>query len=74
MDFKTGSTRITEACVTLVDIARAAGASEGTIRQARMDATSTGYRSPPSGWESVLAKLARDRAEQLVTLAAELEK
>ena len=74
MDFRDASDRATGACITLADIAEAAGTAPQTLRRARMDPTSTGYRPPPSGWESVLAKLARERAAELVKLAEELEK
>ena len=73
MDFRTASTRVTEACVTLADIARAAGASEGTMRQARLDPSNPGYRNAPASWEAAIAKLARERAGNLVKLAEELE-
>ena len=44
-----------------------------TVRQARLDPSSTGYRRPPEGWEPVIAKLSRERAADLVKLAEELE-
>ena len=43
------------------------------IRQARLDPASSSYRRPPAGWESAIAKLARERAGELVKLAEELE-
>ena len=44
-----------------------------SIRQMRMDPGSDGYRSPPDGWELVVAKLARQRGGELVKLADQLE-
>ncbi len=73
MDFKTISGRATETCITLADIATACGVADNTIRRARMDPTATGYRSPPENWEPAIAKLAVERAGELVKLAEELE-
>ena len=72
MDFNTACDHLTN-CPTHDDIARAAEIGLQTVRQARMDATATGYRSPPAGWEKAIAKLARERATELLDLAEELE-
>lgn len=72
MDFKTACDRLTD-CATHDDIARAADIGVQTVRQARMDPTATGYRSPPENWEPAIAKLARERADELAKLAEELE-
>jgi hypothetical protein len=71
MDFKAASDRIT-ACITLADIAAASGGAESTIRQARLDPSTSSYRSPPDGWQAAIAKLATERAAELTRLAAEL--
>lgn len=36
-----------------------------TIRQARLDPETDGYRSPPDGWRSVVARLARERLPEV---------
>ena len=72
MDFKTASDRVTGACVTLDDIAVAAGVSDSIIRRARLDPKGPSFRRPPAGWQDAIAKLARERAGELVKLAAEL--
>lgn len=73
MNFKTACDRLTD-CATHDDIARAADIGVQTVRQARMDPKATGYRSPPENWEPAIAKLARERAGELVKLAEELER
>ena len=40
--------------------------------RARLDSSTDSYRRPPEGWESAVAKLARERAAELVKLAEEL--
>jgi len=73
MNFKTASDRVTGACVTLDDIAGASGVSDSIIRRARLDPEGPSFRRPPAGWENAIAKLARERAGELVRLAEELE-
>ena len=58
---------------TLSDVSGEAGVSDGLIRQARLDPTTSSYRSPPEGWEKAIAKLARERAGELLKLADELD-
>jgi hypothetical protein len=72
MDFKAASDRLT-ACITLADIAAASGGAESTIRQARLDRSTSSYRSPPDGWQAAIAKLARARAAELLELADSLD-
>jgi hypothetical protein len=72
VDFKTASDRATGACITLADIADAAGVPHQSLRRARVDPTSASYRRPPEGWEKAIAKLAEARAAELARLAAEL--
>lgn len=55
--------------VTLADVASALGVVHGTIRQARLDASSPSYRRPPEGWEGRLAELAERRGSELAELA-----
>ena len=66
MDFKTASDRVTGACVTLDDIAVAAGVSDSLIRRARLDPEGPSFRRPPDDSEKAIAKLARERAAELV--------
>ena len=73
MDFKTASDRATAPCITLADIAQACEVSDNTIRRARLKQGGDSYRSPPKGWEQVVAKLARARALDLLQLADQLE-
>ncbi len=73
MDFKQATDRATKTCITLVDIAKAAGVTHHSVRRARLDPRTGSYRSPPAGWEPAIAKLARERAGELTRLAEELE-
>ena len=73
MEFKEATDRATATCITLADVAEACGVTHHAIRRARLDAGASSFRSPPEGWEKALAKLARERAQQLVGLAEELE-
>ena len=73
MDFKTACDHLTN-CPTHADIAQAAGIGVQTVRQARMDPASSGYRAPPVRWENAVAKLARERARELVWLAEQLRR
>jgi hypothetical protein len=72
MEFSEASDALTQRCPTLADIAKEAGVSAGLVRQARLDPESSSYRKPPDGWEAAIAKLARERAAELVRLAEEL--
>jgi hypothetical protein len=71
MDFIEATDRLTR-CHTHDDIADAVGGSLQSIRQARMHPSASGYRSPPPAWEEAIARLARERAAELVKLAKEL--
>lgn len=59
--------------VTLADLARELGVSHGLLRQARLSASASSYRSPPAGWEGAVARLARERVDELLKLAEEME-
>ena len=74
MDFKHASDRALGACIKLADIAVAAGVSDHLIRRARLDPEGPSFRRPPQGWQQAIAKLARERAGELLKLAEELEK
>jgi len=73
MDFKEATDVLTRR-ITADEIAEAAGVSISSIARARLDPSSSAYRSPPDNWEAVLARLARTRMEELGTLAGRLEK
>ncbi len=73
MNFKNFTSRATATCITLADIAEACGVADNSIRRARLDPTTEAYRNPPPEWEKAVAKLARERAGDLVKLAEELE-
>jgi len=73
MDFKEATDALTN-CPTHEDIARAAGVSVQSIRQARLAPDAPNYRRPPENWRQAIAKLARERARRLEELAARLER
>lgn len=73
MDFKKATEELM-AGMTRGEIADALGVSEATVRQARLDEATKAHRNPPEGWETKVAKLARQRADRLVRLADRLAK
>lgn len=73
MNFKTATDRLTDR-VTADDIAMAFRVARNTIARARLDPSSSAYRSPPAGWQKVLARLARERSRALKALADELDR
>lgn len=72
MDFVEAMERLKRA-VTDDEIAAATGVSTNTIRRTRADRGTRNYRPAPVGWEAVLARLAGQRAEELMRLKRELE-
>lgn len=72
MDFKTATDRLTK-CHTFAAIARELGVAENSVLRARMDPSSANSRPPPAEWERGIAKVARERAAELLELAEELE-
>jgi hypothetical protein len=72
MEFSKATDRLTKG-VSLATLARELNASYGLIRQARMNPTSPSYRRPPDGWMEAVARLAAERAEELLELKRELE-
>jgi hypothetical protein len=71
MDFVEAMERL-KRTVTDDEIAAATGVSTNTIRRSRADPATRNYRPPPTGWESVLASLAEERAREFLNLAQEL--
>lgn len=73
MDFKAATDRLTDR-VTADDIAKAFRIARNTVARARLDPSSPAYRSPPNGWQKVLARLAMKRSMELKALAEELKR
>jgi len=71
MDFKKATEELMSG-MTRAQLAEALKVSEATVRQAKLDPSNNAHRSPPDGWEAVLARLARQRAAQLLKLADRL--
>lgn len=71
MDFVEAMERLKRA-VTDDEIAAATGVSTNTIRRTRADPSTRNYRPPPAGWQQVLARLAGERAKELLRLQQEL--
>lgn len=57
---------------TLEDLAGALRVSVQTIRQARADKDSKGYRSPPAGWEAATLRLTKNTIAHYERLARSL--
>lgn len=70
MDFKTATDILGLPAATL---AEEFGLEPQTIRQMRLAPLGRGYRSPPAGWERVVARLARERGRELHGLAERLD-
>lgn len=60
--------------VTHEQVAHALGVSVASVRQYRLSPGAKAHRSPPAGWQKVLARLARERGRELTALAAKLER
>lgn len=58
------SSRLTDGH-TLTDIAAETEMSEATVRRARLEPSSSAYRSPPSNWKDAIVRLAEQRIESL---------
>lgn len=72
MDFKQ-ATDILSRTITQAHIARAADVSHHSIRQARLAHDHPGHRTPPRNWPTAVARLARQRSDELLRLALALE-
>lgn len=55
------------------DVGSAFGLSIQSVRQMRLDPSAAGYRSPPKGWEAILARLGRERLKQVERTLRALE-
>lgn len=72
MDFKEATDRLTTR-VTLADVAHACGSHPNSIDRARLEPGSKSYRTPPQGWETAVAALAKERGNDLLALASAME-
>ncbi len=72
MDFKAATDELLVS-LSHEEFAKELGVSVPTVRQARLPTTARAHRSPPEGWERVVAKLAKKRAAALRRLAARLK-
>lgn len=73
MDFKTATDRLTAAKITADDIAEACGVVRNSVARARLDPSSSAYRTPPPNWKPALAQLARQRIQELSAFMQEME-
>ena len=73
MDFKEATDILTRR-ITADEIAEAAGVSISSIARARLEPSSSAYRSPPENWQAVLARLARERIQELNAFAEQVER
>jgi hypothetical protein len=72
MDFKEATDILTRR-ITADEIAEAAGVSISAIARARLDPSSSAYRSPPGNWRVMLTLLAQERVRELVSLVDEID-
>jgi hypothetical protein len=70
MDFKTATDILG---LPAAELAEAFNLQPQTIRQMRLTPGTASYRTPPAGWEQVVARLARERGRELHGLAEGLE-
>ena len=74
MDFKTATDRLSAAKITADDIAEACGVVRNSVARARLDPSSSAYRSPPPNWRPALAQLARERIKELTTFVEDMDR
>ena len=72
VDYKGATDRLFER-ITAADLAEEIGVSQNAIARARLDPTTREFRPPPAGWVAAVARLAGERAAELLTLQQELE-
>ncbi|HYW10601.1 MAG TPA: hypothetical protein VE871_01560 [Longimicrobium sp.] len=73
MDFKTATDWLTGARITADDIAEACGVVRNSVARARLDPSSSAYRSPPPNWQPALAQLARQRINELTAFIEDVD-
>jgi hypothetical protein len=73
VDDKEATDRLFER-ITAADLAEELGVSQNAIARARLDPTTRDYRPPPAGWEAAVARLAAERAMELLNLKEEVDR
>lgn len=71
MNFKAATDALL-ARVTQDELADALGVSLPSVRQARIDENSTGFRNPPEGWERAVKTLAERQIRHYRKLVSQL--
>ncbi|HYH82824.1 MAG TPA: class I SAM-dependent methyltransferase [Longimicrobium sp.] len=71
MDYKEATDRLLER-ITTADLASELGTSQNAIARARLDPATRDFRPPPVGWQAAVARLAGERASQLLRLKTEM--
>lgn len=71
MDFRSATDELL-GCFTAGEIAARIGCSVSAVKQARLDPTRDGYRSPPPGWEPILRDMAKEKGARLARVAKSL--
>lgn len=71
MDFKKATDELLDH-LSHEELATALGVSVPTVRQARLSEDAKAHRTPPEGWEPVVAKLAKQKADHFRRLAERL--
>jgi hypothetical protein len=69
VDFKTATNILG---LPAPELAKEFGLQPQTIRQMRLSPGAASYRTPPAGWEQVVARLARERERELAVLVEAL--
>jgi hypothetical protein len=72
VDYKEATDRLLER-ITTADLANELGVSQNAIARARLDPATRDFRPPPSGWQIAAARLAGERASQLLELKKALD-
>lgn len=72
MDFREATRRLKDSPQD-TELAQALGVTVQSIRQARLPDDQPGHRSPPDEWRTVVARMARERIDELRTLIRTLE-
>ena len=72
VNYKEATDRLLER-ITAADLASELGVSLNAIARARLDPATRDFRPPPSGWQTAAARLAGERARQLLELKETLD-
>ena len=60
--------------LTAPEAAAGLGLTAQTVRQMRLDPDKPGYRSPPPNWRAVLARIGREKGQELSDVISRLER